>query len=353
MASGKQGPLLAAVLSLGAAAGPAGGAEVELEGQLQLGITHLDADDGASGQILGDDKGRSRIGVRVRQPLGGAGVGIAAADVRLRPDTFGAEDDNGRPFQGREAWVGLQGGLGQLRAGRIEGAYKQAGGKYWDMLNATELEQRRAGGLAGGRHANTGFLNSVVEYRTPSMAGFEIVAQLGFDDRSDDTVDRSDGDQLLGVVYRSGPWEWITAVSRDDGSPSGENRNWKSGLRFDSGAASVMYHFEDVRIRDVVNDGVVRDDDGPLVIDAVPLDTDTRHHMVAISQSFGQHMLWLAWGHQDADDSGFDIHNATLAWTRFFSAGLRWYSGVQYQDRSSGYDSGDLLVGTTGLRFDF
>ena len=338
-----------------AAAGTGHAADIRIDGRLQAAYTYFDTSGDGHGSTVGDDKGQSRLGVQARQPVGEGLAALGRAEVGLDPDTFGTEgDDDGNPFRAREAWVGLQWGGGQIRGGRLPGAYKQVGGHHWDLMNATELQQRRAGGLAGGDYANTGFLNSLAEYRTPPLGGFEFIAQYGFDDRSDDNgANRSGDDFLFGAIYREGPWELIGAYSRDDSGSSGENRNWKLGARFDMGEASLVYHYEKVRVRDRIDDAQVRRSSGSLTIDAVDLETDSRHHMVGISQMYGAQMLWLAWGYMDADDSDFDIQNGTVALTRFFSEGFQWYTGVQYQDRGRAYDTRHMTVASTGIRFDF
>ncbi|MFV8835722.1 porin [Aquisalimonas sp.] len=341
-----------------ATAGPAVAAEVEIDGRLQVGYTYFHSSGQGHGGTIGDDKGQSRIGIAARQTIAGSTAAIGRAEVGLDPDTFGNDDDDSsNPFRAREAWVGIQGTAGQLRAGRLPGAYKQAGGIHWDLMNATELQQRRAGGMTGGAYGNDGFINSLVEYRTHSLAGIELLVQYGFDDRSDDDVDRSGDDLLVGGIYREGPWELIGAYSRDDSLPAGENRNWKLGARFDTGEASLAYQYEKVRVRDQVDDASVERDSGTLTLNPITpdetFDFDTRHHMVGMSQTYGMRMLWLAWGYMDADDDDFDIYNYTIALNRLFSQGMRWYTGVQYQDRGRGYESRHLTVFTTGLRFDF
>ena len=346
-----------AVASALAAAGTGHAADIRIDGRLQAAYTYFDTSGGGHGGTVGDDKGQSRLGVQARQQVGDGFAALGRAEVGLDPDTFGTEeDDDSNPFRAREAWMGMQWGGGQLRGGRLPGAYKQVGGIHWDLMNATELQQRRAGGLAGGDYANTGFLNSLAEYRTPPLGGFEFIAQYGFDDRSDDNgTDRNGDDFLFGAIYREGPWELIGAYSRDDSRASGENRNWKLGARFDSGEASLSYHYEKIRVRDRIDDAVVNRSDGSLTIGTTgeEFDFDTRHHMVGLSQMYGAQMLWIAWGYMDADDSDFDIQNATVAWTQFFSQGFQWYSGVQYQDRGRAYDTRHMTVASTGIRFDF
>lgn len=336
-------------------AGHALAAEVTIDGRLQIGYTYFDSSGGGHGTTIGDHKGQSRLGVNARQRIGDAFTGLGRAEVGLDPDTFGdSNGDDSNPFRAREAWVGLQWGAGQLRAGRLPGAYKQVGGIHWDLMNATELQQRRAGGLAGGEYANTGFLNSLVEYRTPSMGGLELLAQYGFDERTEGDTQRSGDDFLFGAIYREGPWELIGAYSRDDSRRAGENRNWKLGGRFETGEASLAYQYEKVRVRDGIDDATVERNDGALTL--APSETfefDTRHHLVGISQAYGPSVLWIGWGYMDADRDDFDIQNYTLAVTQFFSQELQWYSGVQYQDRGRAYQSRHLTVLAVGLRFDF
>ena len=323
-------------------------AEFNLYGQFHAGLSSIDGSD-ESLTTLSDERDGSRVGVTARQQIADGFAGFGA--VELGFDLTDA-DDNREPVFIRQAFVGLRTAFGDLRAGRMESAYQNAGGTAWDELTGTFLEQRRSGGMSGGRYGHNSFRGRHLEYRTIALAGLRVAGQLSVDDRSED-----DGDYNIGVTYEEDAWELAAGYARRDDARSGENRNFKLGARFDTGEAGIAYQYEDVRIRDdegTVDPHTVADtDDGVDLIRGVTIDSNMRHHMLALHQRYVYGTLWLAGGYQDASDSDFNLRSYTIAWIREYQAGVRWYAGLQHQDRSSGYPDGRLNILSAGVQLRF
>lgn len=338
---------------------PATAAEVDVYGQVHAAYSHYNSKRGAHGTTLDDPRNGSRIGVVAAEPVNGSVTGLARFELGFNPTEFNAD-----PVHGREAWVGLRGGMGQLSIGRFAGVYGTTGGMSWDVMADTVLEQRRNGGMSGGAFGHggvsmdddekvesDGHISRLVEYRLPALGGLQVTVQAGADDRGTGGADGND--LLFGARYREDSWELIGAYAKNGDNPDGENHNWKLGARYTVGAGSIAYQYEKVRIGDRIEDGTVTRIDGDLALDSVAVNGDARHHFVGISQQLPGAVFWLAWGYLDADNDDLDLQSYTAALSRGFGDGFRWYFGLQHQDRGQGYESGDLLVSSTGLQFSF
>lgn len=329
-------------------------AEFRVYGKLHAGYAQLDSGTGGNTAIVNDERGNSRLGVDVQHPVGDNVGGIGRIELGFDP-TFGDDDD---PVSMREAWVGLQGNVGRLTLGRIGSAYKTTGGTGWDPMNSTLLQQRRTGGASGGEFGHNGYVNRAVEYLTPALAGLQLKVQLGLDKRNDGG---NDGNYTVGLSYREGPWELIGAWARDDSAPSGESRNWKTGIRYAAAEGSLLYRYEDVKIRDRLDLAAPAGDDGLpdgdlfdlADLDSYALAFNTRHHLVGLQQNYTGGRLWLAVGYMNASEDDFDVVSYTASWTWLISDALSWYVGYQHQDRDRGYETGRLNVLASGLTLDF
>ncbi|MCC5859849.1 MAG: porin [Ectothiorhodospiraceae bacterium] len=340
-------PLLCCISLLGAQALHA--AEFRVYGKLHAGYAQLDSGKGGSTAIVNDERSNSRLGVEVQHPLGDNIGGLGRVELGFDPTNWDSDDD---PISMREAWVGIQGNLGRLTVGRIGSAYKTTGGTGWDPMNSTLLQQRRTGGASGGQFGHNSYVNRAVEYLTPSFAGLQLKVQLGLDKRNDGG---NDGNYTVGLSLREGPWELIGAWARDDSADSGETRNWKTGIRYAAPEGTLLYRYEDVRIRDRLDLAGSPDDESFDIADllALPLDFNTRHHLVGLQQNYASSRLWLAVGYMNASEEDFDVISYTGSWTWLISDALSWYIGYQHQDRDRGYETGRLNVVASGLNLDF
>ncbi len=326
--------------------------EVDLYGRVHAGYANLDTSRAGNATIINDERSNSRLGVALAAPLGENVGGLGRIELGFDPTNWDSDDD---PVSMREAWVGIQGALGRITVGRLSGAYKTTGGTGWDPMNATLLQQRRTGGMSGGVYGHNGYVDRAVEYRTPVLAGLQLRAQIGLDDRN------NDGDYLIGLSYREGPWELIAAWARndqefdDDGEAigAGERRNWKAGIRYAADEGALVYQYEDAKVRDRLDVGEIERIDGSRELIDLQLPFNTRHHMLGLQQNLQNSFIWVALGYLNASADDFDVISYTASWTWLFSQNIRWYLGYQHQDRERGYESGRLNVLASGFQLDF
>lgn len=226
---------LAAVAVLGAFAGSALAADVQLYGIVDLGVgyNHVDVDGlKTSGDIdkfemkTGQASG-SRWGIKGTEDLGnGLTVGF------ILEDGFNADDgsESGVMFN-RESSLFLEGGFGKIAFGRI-GSINN-GQSSWakvGMINAFGTSDW--GGYSvqvGNMMATAAQWDNMIAYQTPDFAGFKVYAQYGMGNQLSDEYENTDGHLVdktygvenesssnryyaIGLTYNNGPFAGYFAV---------------------------------------------------------------------------------------------------------------------------------------------
>lgn len=226
---------LAAVAVLGAFAGSALAADVQLYGIVDLGVgyNHVDVDGlKTSGDIdkfemkTGQASG-SRWGIKGTEDLGnGLTVGF------ILEDGFNADDgsESGVMFN-RESSLFLEGGFGKIAFGRI-GSINN-GQSSWakvGMINAFGTSDW--GGYSvqvGNMMATAAQWDNMIAYQTPDFAGFKVYAQYGMGNQLSDEYENAAGHLVdktygvenesssnryyaIGLTYNNGPFAGYFAV---------------------------------------------------------------------------------------------------------------------------------------------
>ena len=211
---------LAAVAVLGAFAGSALAADVQLYGLIDTGLQYLhsDADTNKdatnsfsmeSGMASG-----SRFGFKGTEDLGnGLTVGFVLENGFTSDD--GAENTS---FFDRESSLFLQGGFGKVafgHMGSINGGIS-SWGKY-GMISAFGTSWGKYSAQAGNWAMGAGMWDNMISYQTPTFAGVTVYAQYGMgnavkDYNSVENESSSDRYYALGATYANGPLNLYLAV---------------------------------------------------------------------------------------------------------------------------------------------
>lgn len=220
---------LAAVAVLGAFAGSALAADVQIYGIVDTGVgyNHVDADglgqDKDSFEMKSGQASGSRFGFKGTEDLGnGLTVGFILEDGILS-DT-GVDD---KVMFNRESSLFIEGGFGKFAMGRI-GSLNN-GQSSWakvGMINAFGTSDW--GGYSaqvGSIMATAGQWDNMIAYQTPDFAGFKVYAQYSMGNQVDGTDDdyndakygeenesTSDRYYALGVTYNNGPLAGYFAI---------------------------------------------------------------------------------------------------------------------------------------------
>ena len=184
---------LATAFAIAAVAAQAQTANVTLYGYINTSIeSNRGSTATTSSTVNRMTSNSSQFGLRGSESLGG---GLSA--VFNLQNGFGSDDGslNGGAIWGREAWVGLEGGFGQIRAGYGLTAYDDVLGLSHQNIGSTGMQNRNAGlssgpGFAGnqlftsyGRNGAAGCATdsnfdaraaNSLSYQTPDFAGFRV-----------------------------------------------------------------------------------------------------------------------------------------------------------------------------------
>lgn len=158
------------------------------------------------------------------------------------------KSSNGNALTQRDVWVGLKGGMGTIKFGTMTSNYKQMGGKV-DGLYRTQLEGRgflntQSAQLHKGRGTNRGRQTNTIQYVSPKMSGFQLIANT--------TISGSD-DETNGVGIRWSNKSILAYVDFIDGETSVGSAVTESatkvGARYKTKAFSVAGQYEDAEDR--------------------------------------------------------------------------------------------------------
>ena len=227
---------LAAVAVLGAFAGSALAADVQLYGLIDTGLQYLhsDADTNKdatnsfsmeSGMASG-----SRFGFKGTEDLGnGLTVGFVLENGFTSDD--GAEKG---VFFDRESSLFLQGGFGKVAFGRMGSINNgtSSWGKY-GMISAFGTSWGDYAAQAGTWAMGAGLWDNMISYQTPTFAGFTVYAQYGMGNKvtSLENKDKTVGDEnestskryySLGATYANGPLNLYAAVDSINYASAGD-----------------------------------------------------------------------------------------------------------------------------------
>lgn len=215
---------LAAVAVLGAFAGSALAADVQLYGIVDTGVRYMHSDfdvrndvgynDGSydatdsfsmeSGMASG-----SRWGLKGTEELGnGLTVGFVLED--------GFTSDNGAEkgvMFDRESSLFLQGGFGKFAMGRIGSI--NGGVSSWakhGVMSAFGTSWQGYSANADNIFGNAGQWDNMIAYETPDFAGFKVFAQYGMGSNDNENESSSDRYYAIGASYANGPLNLFLSV---------------------------------------------------------------------------------------------------------------------------------------------
>ena len=193
---------LAAVAVLGAFAGSAFAANVTMYGVVDTGLGYTSIDKGYGEDVNTFDmrsgqNSAARLGLKGEEDLGnGVKVGFVLENGF---DTDDGELGNGGRLFGREALLYVSGDFGELGMGR-QGELASGNGRYGIFGGKVSPFSTGWSDIAGHKYVmGAGFdrMDNTVTYKTPTFAGFNLLAQYSFDKN----VKKDDDDVKTGVQH--------------------------------------------------------------------------------------------------------------------------------------------------------
>ena len=210
---------LAAVAVLGAFAGSALAADVQLYGLIDTGLQYLHSDADMANMDATDrfsmESGMasgSRFGFKGTEDLGnGLTVGFVLENGFTSDD--GAEKGG---FFDRESSLFLQGGFGKVAFGHMGSINNgtSSWGKY-GMISAFGTSWGDYAAQAGTWAMGAGLWDNMISYQTPTFAGFTVYAQYAMGNAGARKVENESSSNryyALGATYANGPLNLYFAV---------------------------------------------------------------------------------------------------------------------------------------------
>ena len=248
---------LAAVAVLGAFAGSALAADVQLYGIVDTGVgyNHVDVDGLGDGQDIDTFQMKSgqasgpRWGLKGTEDLGnGLTVGFILED--------GFSSDTGAdsaPMFNRESSLFIQGGFGKFAMGRM-GSLNN-GQSSWakvGMINAFGTSDWGDYSVQVGNVMSTAAQwDNMVAYETPDFAGFKVYAQYAMGSNDNENESRSDRYYALGATYNNGPFAGYFAVDSINYATADANGALPNASDIDDSLTVTLggsYDFEAVKV---------------------------------------------------------------------------------------------------------
>ena len=182
-------------------------------------VNQIRVSDGTAAGLSG-----SRIGFRVNEDLGGGLKAFATLEMGALADT-GTSAQGASTF-GRQSFVGLGGGFGEIRLGRQYSAYDDLRGAT-DAFGHTSFSPSLFGwdndAFDGGSYA--GRVSNAIKYNTPSFGGLSAAVQLGFGEDKAVGVSASSTNSLH-VLYANGPVTAGVAYQTQKPTGTGAKQNF-------------------------------------------------------------------------------------------------------------------------------
>jgi predicted porin len=145
----------------------------------------------------------TRIGFRGTEDLGGGLKANFVIEAGLNIDN-GTNAQGGLPY-GRQSYVGLNGGFGDLRLGRQYSAYDELRGATSALGHTSFDATIIAGSWAEVGSDYTARINNMIRYATPNLGGFSVALGYGLGENKNVSGGKAGSVTSLHGLYANGP----------------------------------------------------------------------------------------------------------------------------------------------------
>lgn len=205
---------LLALAALSAFAGAASAqSSVTLSGGIDAAIQRQNGD----WNMSTGNSGRTNFTLSGREDLGGGMYAFFAFNHRFSQNTGQINTSGPSGIFWRQTWVGLGGAFGDVRLGRMLPVLQEYNGGF-DPFGTETIGSTHTGGLNAGIAGNAR-INNAIYYRSPSLGGLQVHANIAAGDQNVLTgTTLSGGSERpvgLGVIYAAGPLRVAAAYDRN------------------------------------------------------------------------------------------------------------------------------------------
>lgn len=227
---------LLALAVLGAFAGAASAqSSVTLSGGIDAAIQKVND----QWQMSTGNSGRTNFTLSGREDLGGGMYAFFALNHRFSQNTGAINSAGVAGTFWRQTWVGLGGGFGDVRLGKMLPVLQEFNGGF-DPFGTETVGSTHTGGLNAGLAGNAR-VNNAVYYRSPNMGGLQLHANIAAaDNNGANGIAGTERPVGLGVIYAAGPLRLALAYDRN--ARDEKTKGIYGG--YDLGVANLMFQWE-------------------------------------------------------------------------------------------------------------
>lgn len=222
---------------------------VTIYGVLDASLENVKGEDSVT-RVSSDNFNSSRIGFRGIEDLGGGLKGKFTLESAVNVDTGGSGSGN---FWGRSAWVGLEGGFGEVRIGRQDSLIGALAGNT-NILGAQPYDDLAIANTFSGSGSEYRRVNNAITYFLPKFVdGLSLAAQYATRANGEEVADSDDGKAWgLSAQYLAGPFGigagYINvdrqSVPATPGVGATTDTGWLAFASYDFGAAKLTGYYE-------------------------------------------------------------------------------------------------------------
>lgn len=218
---------------------------VTIYGVLDASLESVKGEDSVT-RVSSDNFNSSRIGFRGIEDLGG---GLKAKFTLESPVTVDTGGNGSGTFWSRSAWVGLEGGFGELRIGRQDSLIGAIAGNT-NILGAQAYDDLAIANTFSGSGSEYRRVNNGITYFLPKLVdGLSLAAQYstaagrnGSDEIADNDTGKTWG---LSAQYLAGPFGIGAGYVNSEFNAAGDkDTGWLAFASYDFGAAKLTGYYE-------------------------------------------------------------------------------------------------------------
>ncbi|HIV71720.1 MAG TPA: porin [Candidatus Aquabacterium excrementipullorum] len=234
------------VLALATLAAVSGSAfaqsSVTIYGVVDASLEHLKGDDSVT-RVSSDAFNSSRLGFRGVEDLGGGLKAKFNLESAIAVDTGGVGTGS---FWSRAAWVGLEGGFGELRIGRQDSLIGGLAGNT-SILGAQPYDDLNIAGTFSGSSSEYRRVNNGITYFLPKFVdGLTLAAQYSTAAKADEVANNDTGKTWgLNAQYVAGPFGIGAAYINSKADNLGnKDIGWLAFASYDFGVLKLTGYYE-------------------------------------------------------------------------------------------------------------
>jgi predicted porin len=188
------------------------------------------------------NSGRTNFTLSGREDLGGGMYAFFSLNHRFSQNTGVTSTAGPSGIFWRQDWVGLGGGFGDVRLGRMLPVLQEYNGGF-DPFGTETIGSTHTGGINAGIAGNAR-INNAIYYRSPSMGGLQVHANIAAADQNVLTGTTLTGGSErpigIGAIYAAGPLRVAAAYDRN--AVDQKTKGLYAAYNF--GVADVMFQWE-------------------------------------------------------------------------------------------------------------